>query len=151
MKRLLSATCRALLLFILCVLVGGGCDAQPGVGAVTTPTPARSSTASEEEPPAPIPGRIEASTGSSSRKDLRLASRPQLLSRLRSDALDDGLILRREAIAMTIGPRQLRLKRIVASLEGTRWGVTLMLRNGCYYYAVIEATTGRSTAGGSDC
>jgi hypothetical protein len=94
---------------------------------------------------------MEASTGSSSRKDLRLALRPALLSRLRAEALDDGLILRREAIAMAIGPRQLRLKRIVASLEGTRWGVTLIARDGCYHYAVIEATTGRSSAGGSDC
>jgi len=150
MRPLLWTGCRALLLFCLWVLAGG-CDARPSVGAVTTPTPDHSSSVRESEPPALAHGRMEAGTGSLSRKGLRLASRPVLLRRLRSEALDDGLILRREAIAMAIGPRQLRLKRIVANLEGTRWGVTLILRNGCYYYAVIDATTGRSTAGGTDC
>jgi hypothetical protein len=127
---------------LLAALTVGGCDVPPAARPPAEPSTTSASVATDEQPPAwAVRGK----------KPRRLALRYGVLRQLRLEAHDDGVIERREAIALAIGTRSLRLKRVVATLEGVEWQVVLLLRNGCHSYAILDALTGRASSGGYNC
>jgi len=80
-----------------------------------------------------------------------VALRYELMDEIRPMASADGVIEECEAIALAVGTRRLELTKVAASLEGSRWSVTLFALDGCQHWAEFDALTGRAEGGGVTC
>ena len=126
---------------VACLLILGGCDRD-----TSTPAPGAGPSASDlVDADEPCRQEIVLKQGSG------VILRYDLLDVIRTSAADDGVIEECEAIALAVGSRELDLRRVAASLEGSSWQVTLIGRDGCQHWAELDAVTGRAEGGGRTC
>jgi hypothetical protein len=127
---------------IACLLILGGCDRDDSTAPTARPSVSGSALVDAH---APCDDDVVLEQGSGA------ALRYELLDEFRLHARDDGVIEECEAIALAVGPRELDLRRVAASLENSVWAVTLIARDGCQHWAEFDALTGRAKGGGRTC